>query len=572
MSLLRLSAFDVATYKDAVAAANGYTANAYIVSGQADPTFGGDTLWMQARDRYYMVGTTGGSLQYISSFWDPALLDAAPPATKIAASSVTDSGRTFLPGQYDAQALTQKLYTAFGSGGNLIPREMNIDTLVISAGAAFTGPNGDFNMFQSVSLDFAGTEGTWQSFKTGVWIFEGLTDGIPGETVSTGANVYPDGLFLTQCNDGRVNGTQFQNGWAWVDIRNRNAVGRLGGIPPTSFPARAEANPNSLEDQTEAPISEEEFDWQVHGYQADADSIFVQPKGELFFVSEFIPLVTAGLPTPGDFALCYVRWADFNPYNLASAVGTPNRIHGRITQTSRVTIEVAPMFGIVGANDVSALQGDRPSPIYDPIRRRVVLFLHDHIPIAEQELPGRNALSFWSRQPDPVIVTAPTAVGVPRTADIVDYNTFVGGDLAEPAPALDVDWTLSAASTELEVLPITGGIGSTSTVVSAPIDDTVPTTPGGTLAILADGVPLVVTTDYTVVLSTGVVTWVTDQQGAAVVQASYEHRGVPIQPPHGTLLTSVTRTDADGNARTQVQYADDDALVGRLDIITSELA
>jgi len=100
----------------------------------------------------------------------------------------------------------------------------------------------------------------------------------------------------------------------------------------------------------------------------------------------------------------------------------------------------------------------------------------------------------------------------------------------------------------------------------------VPSSAAGSLRIFADGIELAESTDFTVVLSTGVITWVTDQQGATLVSAAYEHRGTGALPAHGTLLGSSSSTDGDGRARTSVFYPDDDDLVGKLDLITSDLA
>ena len=573
MSLKRITAFDIKSFKDSVALANGRTANGYIVMAQGADLFGGDAVWLQSRDRYYLTGHFPPlSSNRLLTYWDPALLSPAPPGSLVGANLTLSTGRTYIPAQYNPATLAQRLYTACGFGGSQDVQEVNVDTLVVTPGSAFTGPNGDFLMFGSPSLDF-NVEGNWQNVQHQVWIFDGLTDGIPGETVATGSNIYPDGLYLCPSSDGHVSGNRYQNGWAWVDLRTRIVVGRLGGIPnPTAFPAIAEASPGSLQDQSEAPIGGDEFVWGVHGYESDSDASFAQPKGEIMFASRYIPQIGPSNPSPGETMSGYVRLTDFNPFNLASAPGIPARIHGRVTLTSRIIIELNPMFDIAGQSTFDLVNGADPGVIYDPIRRRFVLYGCDIQPVATQEAAGRNGISFWSRQVDPVIVTPPTAIGVPRTADIVDYNTFVGGDLAEPAPALDVGWTLTRASTELEVLTIAGGIGTTSTVVNGPIDDASPTDPSGSLTVLADGVPLAETTDFTVVLATGVITWVTDQQGATLVQASYEHRTVPVLPAHGTLLSNLSRTDANGNARTQVQYPDDDALIGRLDLISSELS
>ena len=78
--------------------------------------------------------------------------------------------------------------------------------------------------------------------------------------------------------------------------------------------------------------------------------------------------------------------------------------------------------------------------------------------------------------------------------------------------------------------------------------------------------------DYTVNLATGLITWITDQSGAALVTATYEHRETEVSPPNGSLLVLQGVSDQDGRVFTQVRYDDDDDLVGALDILRSAIA
>ena len=78
--------------------------------------------------------------------------------------------------------------------------------------------------------------------------------------------------------------------------------------------------------------------------------------------------------------------------------------------------------------------------------------------------------------------------------------------------------------------------------------------------------------DYTVVLSTGVITWITDQSGAAVVDASYEHRETNATPPHGSLLATASISDEDGRVNTQVAYGTGTTLVGAIDRLINAFA
>ncbi|KKK81283.1 hypothetical protein LCGC14_2815020, partial [marine sediment metagenome] len=77
------------------------------------------------------------------------------------------------------------------------------------------------------------------------------------------------------------------------------------------------------------------------------------------------------------------------------------------------------------------------------------------------------------------------------------------------------------------------------------------------------------TTDYTVVLATGVITWVLDHSDATQMLADYDHRDTPAASPSGELLNSTAQSDDLGRAVVRVRFADDDTLVDTGDRLTA---
>lgn len=502
---------------------------------------------------------------------DPTLSNAADPQSKYFQVAV-DVYFYMLPGQFNPVTGQQRLYSS--SGISVGPEEINIDTLALSGGPEWTGINGDFILNTGFTLGGVGGWGHDNAI-SGTLIFEGLTDGVPGETIQTGASVYPSGLALLGNGDfsGTVAGKANKFNFVWVDLDTRLAEGILGGDvidnpldPPQAFPLEVDGTPSN--DASEAPIAGDEFHWSVVQYIPDSDATFGRPKGLLMFQSkEEIPTITVSVP--GDAMRHYIRLADFNPFGDPSASGVPTRTHGRIRLTSRALQGVNPMGNVAGADAI----GNPSAPAqmqFDPLRQRFIALL------ASQDLspfPGDlgandgSVMISYALTADPVVFSAPTARDVPRTNDVISFETFVGGDIQEPVGGITVAWTLTRRSTEGEIIDASTFPG-TSQLDNPPVDEDQAGDP--ILLITADATPLVLTTDYTVNTTTGLITWVTDQSGAALVLATYEHRGTGATPAHGALLTSTSTTNEFGNARTQVSYPDDDDLVGKLDALASE--
>ena len=396
-------------------------------------------------------------------------------------------------------------------------------------------------------------------------MFEGLTDGIPGETNLTGSNVYPKGLMLSRhrlatcpAPVGTGVAADCNNAIVWHDLNTGGVDGRLlntAGIAHST-------QPNS-----EAPIAGQEFSWYPAQYVPDADATFGIPKGELFFWTDRFDI-------PADLSFqqsVFIKVIDFNPLGVSPTGGAPNRVHERVRfGPTSVDFDVSPMFSVIGAGDQRT---DTMQLTYHPLTRRFYMIQADSAFDVTTPGPapgGESFIGYWLRAVDPIGVTSPVARDVPRTNDIIEYEAFVGGNLNEPVSGADVEWELVRNSTELEVIvPVFPGFND---VANPPIDGNFALDPEGSLVVRADTVVLVEGVDYTVTLSNGRITWITDQTGATVVDVSYEHRETDVSPPHGTLLSASSQSEEDGRVFTQVLFPDDDDLVGTLDRLKVDLA
>lgn len=577
MSLKLLRAVEVTNLGSTIAANSG-VAGLTTINGNpcgSASTDTGDAFYLASRDRVYTMGFNTNMFSNLTLFkLDPDLLLSNPSDGVFAAKGTGDAlgvGAGYMSiGQFNPTTGQQPMYFSRTAGFPVV--SVNVDTLVVGSGAgAFVGPNGSYTI--GASDNSFPAEGHWSSsaFTLKQLFFEGVTEGIPGETLLTGPGAYPFGLALAHLSGCQVAGLTRNNIFGWVDLRTRRVVGQLGGLTPIGFPARAMSSPTSQQTQTESPIASDAFVWVPAQFVPDSDSGYTQPKGRIFFHSaEPLPTAQASIvdPVPGDAFRHYVRLIDFNPFALPSAQGIPTRTHGRIRLTSRLVIQRSPIYSQAGAAEAFGFTATGLRSFYDPLRSRFGCFIHRNFAPMRTQF-GDNYCGLFSTGVDPVIVSAPAARSVPRTGGVTDYECFVGGDLGEPGPGVTVAFTLARRSTEGELLTISGGIGTTSTVAHPAID----TDSAGVvdLALAADGAPLVLTTDYTVVASTGVITWVTSQVGKTVL-ATYKHRATDALPAHGTLLVGQGQADENGIVRTQVAVPDEDTLVGTIDALTSTLA
>lgn len=559
MSLRFLGHVDLYEYIERVKQDTGYSDDDDFAPVAGNQQLFSWLAYVDRLDRLLVIvnPTTGGATTKPRAMLFDPLLAASGVGDALVKVDTTSHG----PFAVTDPSGTQLLYACDGStSGDW--KDYDPFTLTKGSFAFWTGS--DYKRPDLSIAPFAGSVvGGWSG--THRWIlFPGLTDGIPGETNATGANVYPKGLALTRCSVGHVgspigtglNGSNYA--LLWVNLANNEAVGRL------QITAGRTSSSTSL--FTEEPWFGHSFDWEPLQFVPDADSTPAAPKGELVLVS-----LKAGQPSPGSGKqnTLWIKILDFNPFGIAATGGAPERTHEKVTLRSGVDFDHDPMFGDSAFGTADSVDG-RFGIVYHPPTRRFLVLLVTYN--QQTNVAGKTALGYFARQPDPAMVTGPVPRGVPRTNDIAEYESFVVGSLGEPVAGQRVAWTLARNSTEDEVLSVTGGIGTTSTVAHGPIDAHFDGRAEGTLVVKADSTPLVQGTDYTVVLSTGVITWMTDQSGATLVTASYEHRSTNASPAHGTLLDSESVTDGDGKARARIRYPDDDTLVGELDRLTTALA
>ncbi len=440
----------------------------------------------------------------------------------------------------------------------------------VATGHFVTTPagNGPIRVLQGRGAGIPPGVGTWingpqagTGFGIGYLFFEGLTDGIPGETNQVGTNVYPQGLALTIPRTATIPvpigtgaASDGDNALCWLNLDSGLMDGRMATTPGLATSDTAEPN-------SESPIAGQTFMWFVAQYMPDVDAMFAAPKGELLIVSNdnAIPADPVNFPQS-----VFVKIIDFNPFGVVATSGAPQRVHERVRLRSTVDFDDNPIFDVAGAADANDAGGLRLN--FHPPSKRFFMMLAPQsatVPkVAKEAFMG-----YWLRQVDPSVLTTPVARDVPRTNDITQFECFVTGTLSEPAAGIGVNWSLFRNSSEGEIIDASTFPG-TSTVANFPIDQSFPAQNEGTLVVVADAATLVEGVDYTVVLATGVITWITDQSGATLVTASYEHRetnagdGVTA---HGKLLTLSSLSQEDGRAFTQVRYADDSSLVGTLD-------
>lgn len=572
MSLRFLSASNLTPFVNAVVADPGTPT---LVAGGSDSGTGevigtyssaqeGWALYLTARDRYYACLRLESTLHDSPGviYLDPSLVSSSPPQSNFSAPGIGGPrANRAVAGQFDPSTGAQKLYVCRDSTDPW--HAVNLDTCEVALTPAFTGANGD-HTFNSGGI-VASIPGGWLAPASKGLFFEGLTQGVPGETDAVGVGAYPGGLYWTRVSAATLaSGRSLSACWVWIDPLTRRVVGRPGGgigasDLPTAFPARADAAGG---EQTEAPIALDEFEWNLVQFVPDPDASYSAPKGELLFIShQEIPARVSTMP--GDVGFLYVRFIELNPFGVSSAAGIPTRTHGRIRFQSRLGFVLSPQFDLAG-QDATNDPRDEHSLVWDPIRRRFAYFLHDRLSAEDPGSVNSTAFGLYARAVQPDILSVPIPQRAPPTNGITDFAVYVSGDIGEPVEGQAIDWTLRRVSTQGELVVVTGGIGTTSNLDQVPADE-------GSLVLIADGVPLEESTDYTIDEALGVITWLTDQQGA-VVLAEYDHRTVPVSPARGTLLASQTTTDALGYARTQVAYADDLSLVAELEQLDADLS
>lgn len=497
-------------------------------------------------DRYIMEGTREsggpGNARGLYSF-DPAFFDESSSGSQWVQHTISAGSepRHFALGQFNPATGAQRLYGVNINNDNNPWREID-PTLLTDLGTPYTSP--DLTAFGSDDQTFP-RNGYWNNLSVGETshvFFEGLTAG-GHDNVPAGS--YSDGLMLVHVDFGSAFATNDANdSLGWVDIVTTDFVGWL------NTPAEASSTVSAF---TEPPIDGREFRWMPCYYIADDDATFSAPKGELMLGS-----CGDAFFDSGDNLVTYIKVLDFNPTGVVG--GSPSRTHLRerlISKTLQPRDPIATGFPTPATNAMMQWFAYRA-------QQRVYLYVQG---VGSSD--PQNAINEWLantflRRPEVTDVTNPNQLRPVLTASTIQFETVAKGDLGEVVAGADATFTLENVSTFEEVITNTfpGGFTLANVPVDSVPDLVVTRFDGATPTILVEGV------DYSIVLSTGVGTWITDQSGATSVVATYHHEGVPAASPFGTLLNSTAQTDENGRAFARVRYDDDVNDVSMADRLT----
>jgi hypothetical protein len=364
----------------------------------------------------------------------------------------------------------------------------------------------------------------------------------------------------------RENSTDYDRVIGKVALKNGPAPadGNLGRgiiLPIPCFYSSSGTHPTAHT----GPLAGVEVVFSAVQFAPDPDSTLAAPKGRLFFFnnqgdnSHRNPSGAAGAAT---VASKFVQVVEFNPTSKAPAVGEVNRVDNRVRLLSRCLLtenETIANGGIglgVGGN-FSALP---EAAIYHPPSDTIIFYINTHVSGAGD---GNSTIVRFSLAVAVAKVTTPTAQNVTETGKVVTFGSTVEGDLGERIGGHLVDWTLDRRSTEGELLVPVGGVGGTATVQNGPIDGQSDT--DNSLTVFDDLVALTEAVDYTVDISTGIITGLGIHFDGSVYTCDYEHQGVADQPPHSILRSASSRSDTDGLAITRVEIPDDVTLEDTFD-------
>jgi len=277
----------------------------------------------------------------------------------------------------------------------------------------------------------------------------------------------------------------------------------------------------------------------------DDDSTPTRPKGFL--------VIGADAGNGGTPERVYQLTYDFNPTNLA---GVPVRIHKRRRTFTRleITETTFPPTGLIGVYAANAIWYHKPSRTFRMLWTVSALTYPD-------ALEG----IVISAQPVLAELLPPVAQSDPQTGRTVRFSARTIGSIGEPIAGVTINWTLERGSSFAEALN-TGGLPPTSTVQNPPID-------AGSLVVKRLGITLTLGVDYSVVESTGVITWLGAHPNLTTgYTADYEHRTNPATPAHGTLLIPSSQSDETGVVNTEVRYPVNALLENELDVLVATTA
>ena len=487
--------------------------------------FGVDRIIVSADN----IGAAGPGSNRGTFSLDPLFQDESAQGSYFVQCPVTpgqDDRRHIALGQYNPSTGQQRLYAAPSARNTIHPwEELNPATL---AGIAFPiYPGLEAGAVVGIA---PGNDGYWTVVSgpgTSHIFFEGMTTG-GHDNVPAGS--YPDGLVLSYINVSQFEGgTDGSNSIGWVDIATTAFVGWLN--IPGSTSATAGNN-------TEPLIDGRSFGWAPIYYMHDDDATFAAPKGQLMLQS----LTTID---DGTNVVSYIRTVDFNPFGIS---GSPMRTHLRERSLTKLLQPYAPYAPGFPSNTAANMYH------WFAWRRQSNLIITvngDAVQINGLIQPTElHSISYLHRAAVTTVV-APNQLRPVVTNDVVTFEATARGDLGEFIAGVDTDFTLENITSESESL--TKAFPGGFQLENFPLDEgllVIIETTGGTPTLLVE------TTDWTMDYATGAGTWVTDQSGSDIVEASYQHVDSPGSSPHGQLLNTTGTTDENGQAFARVRYED----------------
>lgn len=304
----------------------------------------------------------------------------------------------------------------------------------------------------------------------------------------------------------------------------------------------------------------------------DGDNTPAAPKGRLFMFNHNKSSTGASNPhrvgggsvAVGSIMNKFIKVIEWNPTEKAATTGNVSRTHLRQLLLTLCTFtEETPLAsgGIGESNSPPSTGFETETGFYHPPTDTVRFRWNSEPGAAENDYT--EIVFALAAAVDGL--TIPAARGRTETGKVITFGSTALGDLGERISLVDVDWTLTRRSTEGELLTNSGS-GGTATVEAAEIDGLSDT--DNSLVLYEDGTPQTEGVDYTVDISTGIITSLAPNfEAGKVYTCDYDHRDVPLTPPHAILRTTTSKTDADGEAICRVEIPNDATLEGEFDAL-----
>lgn len=485
--------------------------------------------------------------------FDPFLIDNTPSVAFLFPYGTAGSNQNWALSAYIPSSNTQDLYFPDGTLSTSVWQRMAYVTDPTAISVANPFPNIGLTAPQPATGFTTGVQGFWSTNFSGVTnflFFEGWDHDDSGNTLGTmvvGGGVVNDGVD--------------ELGGAFVQVNLTTGE----GIPLLGLSTQYEGSPNKY--QSDLLFGATVLFLRMQ-FLPDNDTAPNAPKGRLFF---------SGYVNNGQNY--YVQIVAFNPRNVTTP-GQPSRTHLEVEQLTRLTIvstiDQSTFPGVTSTTMINSSATDPDNQVlFNRLSGRPTLLGSAGINISEAEYDAdaylQTALE-WTAFPVAAQISPPQPRQDVETNRVIVFGADVLGDLGEFIPGVDVNWTLERISSQAETLTFVGAGeprqpgDAADAVVNAPIDrnNLFP------FAVKEDGVALVEGVDYTVVASTGIVTFLAPKplQDPVVYTADYGHPTVAVSPAFGALLNATSSSDSAGEATTRVQYADDDADAGFVDQLT----